>query len=1136
MDDDLITRLQAENTRLRADNERLEQAFSEILSTRGVPPGWDARVNAALAEVSRALLGGMSVDDMAYLVLEHAKSFTGSPYGFVGYIDPPTGYLVTTTFSRDVWNACRVEDKGVVFKEFKGLWGWVLNNRQSLLTNAPVGDSRSSGTPNGHIPIRRFISAPALAEGTLIGQIALANSDRDYTERDSALIEQLADLYAIAVHRRRMEETLREKEERFTAFMDYLPAVAFIKDQQSRYVYVNRYLRNHFNAHDWLGETTEEVLPPAIAQPLIVNDRKTLAEGVLEFEETLKKPDGEIRYFQTIKFPMRTSAGSPPIGGIAIDITERKQAEERLRQSERQFRELLEHVNLLAIILDVQGNIIFCNDYFLALVELQRDQVAGRNWFDLFVPAECRETVRGLFLEAIQTGRFRTIHYQNEIETATGRRLIAWTNTALRDSLGKIVSTASLGEDITERQRAEAALRASEEKYRLLIENQTDLVVRVDLENRFLFVSPSYCEMFGKTEEELLNKTFMPLVHEEDREVTAKSMASLLQPPYTTYHEQRAFTKTGWRWLAWAAKSILDENNQVVAVVGIGRDITERKQAEDELRHYRERLEEMVGDRTRKLASANEQLRLEISERQRVEEALRDSETRLRVALRSAQAGVWEWNIKTGTAKWSDENYQVLGLQPGSCEPAYENWLRAVHPDDREAANVKVAKVVEQRGDLNFEMRVVWPDGTVRWVADIGRILYDAAGEPERMIGILIDITERKKAEEALWNSEARLRLALQATNAGVWDWDLQNDLNTASKRLLEILGITPKTSIFPLETLLKSIHPEDRAWAKSEAWEIVERGNDMDLEFRIVRPDGEIRWVHDLGILIRDDAGRPLRMIGTMTDITERKRAEQELKNYRDHLEILVDERTAALEGTNAQLQQEIVERQRAEQKIKASLQEKEVLLKEIHHRVKNNLQVITSLLDLQAETIQDRATREKFRESRNRVRSMALIHERLYRNVDLASIDLAEYVKNLAESLFSSYNINSNTVTLQVDMEPIWMSVERAVPCGLIINELITNALKYAFPKGEAGIVGVEMKALAENRVILRIWDNGVGLPTHVDPGRSVSLGLTIVATLVKQLRGTLSLQREGGTGFTIAFLDPWVKTAQSATERMK
>ena len=1011
MDDDLITRLQAENTRLRADNERLEQAFSEILSTRGVPPGWDARVNAALAEVSRALLGGMSVDDMAYLVLEHAKSFTGSPYGFVGYIDPPTGYLVTTTFSRDVWNACRVEDKGVVFKEFKGLWGWVLNNRQSLLTNAPAGDSRSSGTPNGHIPIRRFISAPALAEGTLIGQIALANSDRDYTERDLALIEQLADLYAIAVHRRRMEETLREKEERFTAFMDYLPAVAFIKDHQSRYVYVNRYLRNHFSAHDWLGETTEEVLPPAIAQPLIVNDRKTLAEGVLEFEETLKKPDGEIRYFQTIKFPMRTSAGSPPIGGIAIDITERKQAEERLRQSERQFRELLEHVNLLAIILDVQGNIIFCNDYFLALVELQRDQVAGRNWFDLFVPAECRETVRGLFLEAIQTGRFRTIHYQNEIETAAGRRLIAWTNTALRDSLGKIVSTASLGEDITE-----------------------------------------------------------------------------------------------------------------------------RKQAEDELRHYRERLEEMVGDRTRKLASANEQLRLEISERQRVEEALRDSETRLRVALRSAQAGVWEWNIKTGTAKWSDQNYQVLGLQPGSCEPAYENWLRAVHPDDREAANVKVAKVVEQRGDLNFEMRVVWPDGTVRWVADIGRILYDAAGEPERMIGILIDITERKKAEEALWNSEARLRLALQATNAGVWDWDLQNDLNTASKRLLEILGITPKTSIFPLETLLKSIHPEDRAWAKSEAWEIVERGNDMDLEFRIVRPDGEIRWVHDLGILIRDDAGRPLRMIGTMTDITERKRAEQELKNYRDHLEILVDERTAALEGTNAQLQQEIVERQRAEQKIKASLQEKEVLLKEIHHRVKNNLQVITSLLDLQAETIQDRATREKFRESRNRVRSMALIHERLYRNVDLASIDLAEYVKNLAESLFSSYNINSNTVTLQVDMEPIWMSVERAVPCGLIINELITNALKYAFPKGEAGIVGVEMKALAENRVILRIWDNGVGLPTHVDPGRSVSLGLTIVATLVKQLRGTLSLQREGGTGFTIAFLDPWVKTAQSATERMK
>ena len=164
----------------------------------------------------------------------------------------------------------------------------------------------------------------------------------------------------------------------------------------------------------------------------------------------------------------------------------------------------------------------------------------------------------------------------------------------LASSFNKMVDSlqathAKLTDDIARRERLEEALRASEEKYRLLIENQTDLVVKVDPENRFLFVSPSYCQVFGKTEAELLGNTFMPLVHEEDRDSTAKAMEDLFRPPYRDYHEQRALTPLGWRWFGWADTAVQDENGQVVAVVGVGRDITERKQAEEALFEAKER-------------------------------------------------------------------------------------------------------------------------------------------------------------------------------------------------------------------------------------------------------------------------------------------------------------------------------------------------------------------------------------------------------------------------------------------------------------------------------------------------------------------------------------------------------------------
>ena len=237
---------------------------------------------------------------------------------------------------------------------------------------------------------------------------------------------------------------------------------------------------------------------------------------------------------------------------------------------------------------------------------------------------------------------------------------------------------------------------------------------------------------------------------------------------------------------------------------------------------------------------------------------------------------------------------------------------------------------------------------------------------------------------------------------------------------------------------------------------------------------------------------------------------------------QLLATQAAGAIE--NARLyeraQREIAERTRAEQQLKTSIREKEVLLKEIHHRVKNNLQVISSLLNLQSRCIEDPSVLELFQESQNRVRSMALIHEKLYRSQDLARINFAEYIRNLATHLVRSYRASSGPVNLKVNTNDISLSIDTAVPCGLIINELVSNALKHAFADGREGEIHIELRSDRDHQVTLIVGDNGVGFPKGLDFRYTESLGMQLVNTLTNQLNGTVELHSNGGTEFKIMF----------------
>jgi two-component sensor histidine kinase len=215
-----------------------------------------------------------------------------------------------------------------------------------------------------------------------------------------------------------------------------------------------------------------------------------------------------------------------------------------------------------------------------------------------------------------------------------------------------------------------------------------------------------------------------------------------------------------------------------------------------------------------------------------------------------------------------------------------------------------------------------------------------------------------------------------------------------------------------------------------------------------------------------------------------------------------------------------DISDRKHREESIHASLKEKDILLGEIHHRVKNNLQIIHSLLDLQSGSITDGVALGLMRESQNRILSMALIHQTLYQSKDFAQVDFGRFLDSLVPTLVSSYGVGSAPFSVDIDVVEVELPINAAIPCGLIVNELISNALKHAFPDGRAGRVSIHLALEANGRVLLKVTDNGIGIRPEVDLNQTTTLGLQLVNLLVDQLAGELEIQRTNPTTFSVRF----------------
>jgi PAS domain S-box-containing protein len=408
---------------------------------------------------------------------------------------------------------------------------------------------------------------------------------------------------------------------------------------------------------------------------------------------------------------------------------------------------------------------------------------------------------------------------------------------------------------------------------------------------------------------------------------------------------------------------------------------------------------------------------------------------------------------------------EVWGRSCISLQQNPASWIHAIHPEDK--SRVSEALMKQVWGEYDEEYRIERPDGSIRWIRDRAFPVRDQVGKVDRIVGIAEDITKQKKAEEQLRQATVMLSSLINHLHSAVVVEDNSRKILHVNQAFNNIFNVpVPPASLFGVDSRLLFIQTAQFA----ERIEGIIKGRTPVL-------GEELEWQNR--ILLR---------------------------NY---VPLSIDENSPC----HLWQYQDVTESRHAEEQIKASLKEKEVLLKEIHHRVKNNLQIISSLLNLQSAEIEDPDACQRFKESQDRVKVMALIHERLYQSGDLAKIDFAGYVRSLTGHLTRSYRINASAVRLNLEVESVPMNLDTAIPCGLIINELVSNAYKYAFPKGEGGEIKVRFAEDNANSLRLVVQDTGVGFPGNVNPEESDSLGLKLVRSLTEQLGGVLNYRTQNG-----------------------
>lgn len=759
----------------------------------------------------------------------------------------------------------------------------------------------------------------------------------------------------------------------------------------------------------------------------------------------------------------------PGINGVVVnlrDICERKQAERALHKSEALLRAIFDYSAAGIAVSDLTGRLIKTNPAYQQMLGYSQAALLEMDFCNLIHEVD-RDKNQAYFTSLVEG---QQDSFQLETRCRRQDNHIIWvrnTVSLIPTEKGQPKLVLAIVENITERKQAKKTLQQQQRFLRTVIDTAPSLIFVKDWDGRYLLANQAMADFYDTTVEELIGQVEADL--QANPAIAAQftrenqQIIKTLQPLFIAEEKSASSPDSGDEWLQWQKHPIYLPESGTYGVLGIGIKITARKRAEAALQKLNQELELRVQKRTQELEQSQAILRQREQEFRTLVEHSPDVICRIDRDFRYSyinpeadRRGIFAATLVGQTLQASQLSAEQIALWQESIQQVFQTGKE----------QVLESSIHVPEGVLHYQTRIV-PE-------------FNQAGAVVSVLAVARDISALKQTEAALRASEELFRKVFDDAPIAISLIALDG-FKLAQRNAVhrEMFGYSD-TELSAM-SLVDFTHPEDIENDLQQIQNLIDGSIPrFQIEKRFIKRNGDVMWTNLTATLIRDHNGKPRYSMGMIEDITARKLAEEQLKT---------------------------------------SLKEQEVLLKEIHHRVKNNLQTVSSLLALQMSSIQDPEILAPFKESQNRVKVMALIHEKLYQSSSLAQINLAAYIRKLAMDLLYSYNAPS-AIQLHIDVPEIELPLDAVIPCGLIINELVSNAIKYAFPEGRSGQVNILFSQLDANQYTLVVQDNGVGVPATVDFQTTKSLGLRLVHAFSRKLRGTLELDRSSGSAFKITF----------------
>lgn len=922
-------------------------------------------------------------------------------------------------------------------------------------------------------------------------------------------------------------------------------------------------------------------------------------------EGTLIEISDQLKREQLEKEKLRLQLVEQANQSLQKEIDERKLIEQQLIQNQKYTHSIINSSLDIICASDNQGKIIEYNKAAQKAFGYTKNEIKNMDIAAIYAKkSEYQQVINNLNSKGSFVGEITNINKKGETFTAF------LSASVLKNEKGEIIGTMGVSRDISETKKAEQQLIESEEKYRDLFENATDLIQSVDNKGNIIYVNNAWKKSLGYSNKEIKNLNIFKIIHPDDVEHCKSFFKKLLHSnkPIRDRITFSLLTKKGKRIILDGDISSKTENGKATSTRAILRDITEES--------WQNKLQEVYNNIAK---SITEKL----------------NPTEIYESIRTELGKIIDTNIFGISYKKSETAIEflyfydatrngIINLPPRNNKKGLNEYLiknqKPVIMYKSDLMRLKKEGIIDLYGPL-CKILVGVPlkikNKTIGFITI--QSYHDKNAFDKKTIEILeffsgsIALTVQRKYDESkIYEQSARLKSIIEIDTHMIWTYDKNLGITSFNKKFADeiyrMYGYKPNKDIDKVQ-LNEILHKEASQPLWDKKYAEVFTGKTQQFIYEQTLSNGEKIYQEVVLNPIYNEDGTVTEVSGFSHDVTDKKIAEEQTKQQTAKLQSIIENSSHLFwtyhkdmgltsynqnyyrsfiesygrepelhsshlfknnkeldsfwtekynevfkgkkiefitERTNRKGQlsikevflspifnedgsvsevsgmaHDITEKMIAERELKNSLKEKEILLKEVHHRVKNNLQVISSILNLQSSYIQDEKILTILKESQNRIKSMAFIHESLYQTNDFSQINFSEYVVNLSKNLVHSYLVNNEHIELKFEVEKIALDLDLSIPCGLIINELVSNALKYAFNEKmkNKGYIKIKLKKINE-KIHLIICDNGVGLPQDLDFRNTESLGLQLVTTLVEQINGTIELEKTKGTSYKITF----------------